>query len=116
MSRHHFKLKKQIADPLDAVLFNIPECEKCGVTINCIDQSMHFPNDFKLKIPEIANIKREDITEDGYSIVYISNYFYDTLEKALFSISRHYGNDITAKTISLRDEPAKIEFRKGDFI
>ena len=51
-------------------------------------------------------------TSDGYKIVFISDYFFNSLEKALESITRRTGNPSPYAIMALRDEPAKIEFRR----
>lgn len=53
-------------------------------------------------------------TPDGFEIVYISEYFFNTLEKELNKISRIPGGLMNSPyaTLALRDEPAQIEFRR----
>lgn len=52
-------------------------------------------------------------TPDNFEIIYISDWFFNTLEKEMTKIMRTTGdpNDMRPM-IALRDEPAKIEFRR----
>lgn len=58
--------------------------------------------------------KYKQYTEDGYEIIYISNGFFNTLEKWLMSTARMHPNQIgnIPLMMVLRDVPAQIEFRK----
>ena len=52
-------------------------------------------------------------TPDGYEVVFISEYFFNLLEKELNKIARIPGSPSNLpKMIVLRDEPASVEFRK----
>jgi len=51
------------------------------------------------------------ISPEGYEIVYISEYFFNVLEKELKRISRHGGEYDGSIMTCLRDELAMIEFR-----
>lgn len=55
---------------------------------------------------------KKEFTPDGFEIVYISEYFYDTLDKALTSISRGHPNSMNMPTMALRDAKGMIEFRR----
>lgn len=61
--------------------------------------------------PEEINLK--EFTPEGYKIIYISSYFFNTLEREMEKISRIPGSPSSFNSlVSLRDEPAKIEFRR----
>jgi uncharacterized protein (DUF2225 family) len=54
-----------------------------------------------------------EITPDGYQVVYISEWFFQTLETEMSKIARYSGSTTSKlKMMSLRDEPAKVEFRR----
>jgi hypothetical protein len=57
-------------------------------------------------------MKNGEHTPEGYHIVYISDYFFDLIEKDLEKMMRYNANQIGSKMIALRDEPAKVEFRR----
>lgn len=59
-------------------------------------------------------MKNGDITPEGYMIVFISEYFWDLMEKDMKKIMRSPNQpiDIYNHFVALRDEPAKIEFHK----
>lgn len=54
----------------------------------------------------------KEYTGEGYEIVYISEYFFNILERELEKIARIPGNPSPYPMIALRDEPAMIEFRR----
>ena len=53
-------------------------------------------------------------TPDGYTLIYISDYFFNVLEKELNSIARTPMNLVEndRPMVALRDEPARVEFRR----
>lgn len=55
---------------------------------------------------------KQEITTDGFKVVYISEFFYNALEVALNSVSRSHPNQIGIRPIALRDAKAMIEFRR----
>lgn len=55
----------------------------------------------------------KEFTPEGFEIVYISEYFFNVLEKEMEKISRVLGSPSDyKKMVALRDEPAKVEFRR----
>lgn len=59
-----------------------------------------------------GGMKNGDITPEGYTIVFISEYFWNLIEKDMVKIMRSHTNDKIYNFFSLRDEPAMIEFHK----
>lgn len=57
-------------------------------------------------------LKNKVYTPDGYEVVFISEYFFDVLEKALKSISRGHPNTLRMSMHALRDAKALVEFRR----
>ena len=57
----------------------------------------------------VVNMK----TPDGFRVVFISDWFFDTLEKNMNAIARIPGGAMGSPfpMVALRDEPAKVEFR-----
>ena len=59
-------------------------------------------------------MKNGDITPEGYMIVFISDYFWNLIEKDMKKIMRSPNDpiDVYRRFIALRDEPAMIEFHR----
>ena len=56
--------------------------------------------------------KEKAYTPDGFKIVYISNYFFDLIEKEMEKVSMRVGERSPYPTIALRDAVAQVEFRR----
>lgn len=59
-------------------------------------------------------MKNGDITPEGYMVVFISEYFWNLIEKDMKKIMRSPNDPIDAyrSFVALRDEPAMIEFHR----
>lgn len=104
--------KEEIIKKAKLKLDDLWEDFDCGVITDVIFEN----NAFKLFEEELSkaylagNGKR--FTPDGFEIVYISEFLFDTLEKAMESVAHGYYTDMNTPPIALRDAKGLIEFRR----
>jgi hypothetical protein len=87
--------------------FSFYECAEVGASevSDFLSQSLH-------ELEE--KVRENEVTLDGYKIVYISDYFYNLIETELDKISQFHHNQKGLPSIGLRDAVGMVEFRRLD--
>ncbi len=83
----------------------------CGLITDVVFENSAF----ELFTSELSNAYEagsKKFTPDGYEIIYIGDFIFDTLNKAMEAVAHGYLTDMNTPPICLRDVKGLIEFRR----